>query len=195
MSINKKLLEFQKKMPRIDKDAQNDFFKKNGMGAKYATLAGVLKIVLPLLNEQGILFSSEQKYIDNVGWIILVELIDIEDDTKKTTILPLLNTTDMQKMGSCITYAQRYGLLPLLGIAPELDDDGNNAADNNAANIIKIDFEKERIKLCMELDKLLIEELPNDEKIEKIKSGRDKSYEGWNNTQLKAAIIYVKSKK
>lgn len=132
LSIYKKLLEIQKQMPRIDKDAQNEFFSKGNKKVTYSTLPNVLSIVLPLLNAKGILFSNEQKYLENIGWIIIVELIDTEDGSKKTTMLPLLNVTDMQKMGGCITYGQRYGLLPMLGISPELDDDGNSTAQQQS---------------------------------------------------------------
>jgi hypothetical protein len=34
----------------------------------------------------------------------------------------------MQKMGSAITYAQRYGLLSIMGLASGIDDDGNEAS-------------------------------------------------------------------
>lgn len=41
----------------------------------------------------------------------------------------IVNKRDMQALGSAMTYARRYGLLSLTGLAPE-DDDGNIAAKN-----------------------------------------------------------------
>ena len=39
------------------------------------------------------------------------------------------NPSNMQQLGSAITYARRYGLLMLAGIAPADDDDGNAAVE------------------------------------------------------------------
>jgi hypothetical protein len=38
--------------------------------------------------------------------------------------------TDPQGIGSALTYARRYGLMAMIGIAPE-DDDGNAASQSN----------------------------------------------------------------
>ena len=49
-------------------------------------------------------------------------------DTQVECAVPLiLGKQDMQGFGSAMTYARRYGLMAMAGIAPE-DDDGNAAA-------------------------------------------------------------------
>ena len=50
----------------------------------------------------------------------------------------IVQKNDMQGLGSAITYARRYGLMSMAGIAPE-DDDGNAAA---AAAPKKIDADQ-----------------------------------------------------
>lgn len=45
----------------------------------------------------------------------------------------------MQGLGSAITYARRYGLLGLAGIAPE-DDDGNAAVANKKGPSMELDL-------------------------------------------------------
>ena len=43
--------------------------------------------------------------------------------------IPIIgNPSNMQQLGSAITYARRYGLLMLAGIAPADDDDGSAAS-------------------------------------------------------------------
>jgi len=78
------------------------------------------------------------------------------------TEFDLLNIIDMQKLGSAITYAQRYGLLSIMGLASGIDDDGNEASEKrNTEQIIKrsdgskafITTHKQQIENDMLLDK------------------------------------------
>ncbi len=129
--ITKALLKAQGEFTKITKDGKNDHFKN-----QYASLPNVLKVVLPILRENGILLtiSTIQKEEKNYTH---VRLIHIETMEILESHLPILNITDSQKMGSCITYNQRYGLLPLLGIAADIDDDGNNASNRDPKEIEK----------------------------------------------------------
>ncbi len=51
-----------------------------------------------------------------------------------STHVPIVKNASMQDLGSCITYAQRYGLLSLLGLAPDVDNDANNDGDTPAGD-------------------------------------------------------------
>lgn len=52
--------------------------------------------------------------------------------------IPLkLSKDDMQGLGSAMTYARRYGLMAMVGIAPE-DDDGNAASQPSAARPVAV---------------------------------------------------------
>ncbi len=42
------------------------------------------------------------------------------------------NPASMQSLGSAITYARRYALAALVGVVTEADDDGYNAAEDQA---------------------------------------------------------------
>lgn len=46
----------------------------------------------------------------------------------------LLSKNDMQGLGSALTYSRRYGLMAMVGIAPE-DDDGNAAVQSNGRTV------------------------------------------------------------
>ena len=148
MTLHRKLLAIQKIIPRIDKDTQNPHFKKN-----YASLPNILSVVLPIFHDQKLYLTNEQTYTVETGWTLTVQIVDSETVEIAKTTLPLLNVSDMQKMGSCITYAQRYGLLSLLGIAPESDDDGNSTAQNKVAISYKPKVEsiENKIKLSATL--------------------------------------------
>ena len=82
---------------------------------------------LPALNEQGIALiqptgeGEQGRYVETI-------LIHGESGEQLSCRVPLIvQKNDMQGYGSAVTYARRYGLMTMAGIAPE-DDDGNAAA-------------------------------------------------------------------
>jgi hypothetical protein len=114
----KKLLEVQKEIGTLSKNAKNPFFK-----SQYLDLSTLLQHVTPLLNAQGLIISQPIEN-DKVGTII----VDSESGTTLAeSWLSLPQIADPQKLGSCITYFRRYTLKSLLAIAEE-DDDGNKAS-------------------------------------------------------------------
>lgn len=105
------------------KDSVNPAFK-----SKYADLASVMAACLPALNANGIAVI-QPPYQDDAG-ARFVKTIFIHGETGETAecAVPLIVAkNDMQGYGSAVTYARRYGLMSMAGIAPE-DDDGNAAA-------------------------------------------------------------------
>lgn len=122
LNIYKALLKSQSEYPKIEKDAKNLHFKN-----AYATLPSVLSAVLPVLQTNGVLFTSRE--IDEGGQpFMLLQLIHVSSGELIENKVKLINAIDMQKLGSAYTYATRYGLLSMLGISPDLDDDGNSTA-------------------------------------------------------------------
>lgn len=116
MAIHKKLLEFQKLGITVEKDAANPFFK-----SRYTSLNQVLEKVKKPLNELGIVITQESH---EEG--IMTVLTDTEDDTSVSSYVPFVAATDMQKLGSAISYARRYALIALLCLE-DSDDDGESA--------------------------------------------------------------------
>lgn len=148
--ISKALLKAQGEVTKIIKDAKNPHFKND-----YASLPNILSNALPALRANNILFtvSAIQKDGNN---FTQVRLIHVESGEMLESHLPILNVSDSQKMGGCITYNERYGLLPLMGLAADIDDDGNKASDRDIEEIQK----KQKI-----LDKM-VKEFSYDKKIE-----------------------------
>ena len=65
----------------------------------------------------------------------------IDQETLSCCVPILINGTDKdnpQKMGSAITYAKRYGLQSLYGLASD-DDDGNSASEKKV-EVLKNDI-------------------------------------------------------
>lgn len=141
--ITKALLKAQGEFTKINKDGKNDHF-----GNTYASLPKVLSIVLPILRNNDILLtiSTVQKEEKNYTH---VRLVHVESGEILESFLPILNISDSQKMGSCITYNQRYGLLPLLGIAADIDDDGNKAS-NKDINSLNIELKKQELQSILD---------------------------------------------
>lgn len=122
LNIYKALLKSQSEFPKIEKDAKNSHFKNS-----YATLPSVLSAVLPVLQANGVLFTSRE--VDDGGQpFMLLQLIHTASGELIESKVKLINAIDMQKLGSAYTYATRYGLLSMLGISPDIDDDGNATA-------------------------------------------------------------------
>lgn len=112
------LADLQDSVSKITKNADNPFFK-----SKYTDLNAIFEEVKPKIREKG--FILIQTVIHNV---LKTELIFIKSGEKLESEIDLLTVKpDMQQLGSAITYARRYAILPLLLIECE-DDDGNLAS-------------------------------------------------------------------
>lgn len=121
-SIAVALAAAQATMGKALKSANNPHFK-----SKYADLASVVDACMPSLNEHGIAVIQPTTD-DDGGRFVETILIHGESGEELRCRVPLIVAkNDMQGYGSAVTYARRYGLMSMAGIAPE-DDDGNAAA-------------------------------------------------------------------
>jgi hypothetical protein len=100
--------------------------------SKFADLASVRDAVTPALAANGI--AVVQTLDDTVEGRCFVEtrLIHTSGQWIESTC-PIAFVGDMQKMGSAITYARRYSLSAICGIAADEDDDANAAVSNGSA--------------------------------------------------------------
>jgi hypothetical protein len=95
--------------------------------SKYADLAGIRDTVIPPLTANGI--AVVQTLDAGMGGVsfVLTRLLHTSGQWIEGCC-PIPAAPDMQKMGSAITYARRYSLSAICGIAADEDDDGNAAA-------------------------------------------------------------------
>jgi hypothetical protein len=122
ISIATALAKAQTNMGKALKQANNPHFR-----SKYADLGNVMDACLPALNEAGIAVIQPTGE-DEHGRYVETRFIHGESGEWLSCRVPLIVAkNDMQGYGSAVTYARRYGLMAMAGIAPE-DDDGNAAA-------------------------------------------------------------------
>ena len=92
----------------------------------YAPLDSILEKVRPVLQKNGIWFVQFTE-----GHHLLTRLIHVSGEWMESGQMPLMaGSSNAQDFGSAITYAKRYSLSAMLGIASEDDDDGNRAVGN-----------------------------------------------------------------
>lgn len=130
MDLTKKLLEFQKQISVIKKDAKNPHFKNT-----YATLKQVLSEVKPILNEVGLLLTQP---IDERG--IGTVITDGKDSI--SSFIPLPSGLAPQPLGSAISYFRRYTICSLLAL--EIDDDDAQLTTTSKPVATKENIDKAR---------------------------------------------------
>lgn len=95
---------------------------------EYAPLDEVLAKTRPALNAQGL--ALIQPIVEEGGGIVVRTILAHSSGAFMETSMRLGRPDSMQDLGSKITYARRYMVGSLLGVAPEEDDDGNGADGN-----------------------------------------------------------------
>lgn len=121
-SIATALAAAQAKMGKALKSANNPHFNR-----KYADLASVVDACMPSLNDHGIAVIQPTTDDENGRYVETILIHGESGETLKCRVPLIVAKNDMQGYGSAVTYARRYGLMSMSGIAPE-DDDGNAAA-------------------------------------------------------------------
>lgn len=117
-ALAKALAKAQAELKNPPKDKTNPHFR-----SKYADLATVRDWVLPVLNRHGL--SVVQLPCEWCGRPALLTLLMHESGEYFGAYLPLLLTKqDPQGLGSALTYARRYALQALAGVAADEDVDG-----------------------------------------------------------------------
>jgi hypothetical protein len=127
------LSKAQSKISAPKKDRDVDFTDKNGRRVKYsyADLASVIEAVKGPLSENGLAVVHQLGYQNPKQYGLTTTLLHSSGESLTTWYpLPDPATKEIraQEFGSALTYARRYSLSSLVGIASEEDDDGAAAA-------------------------------------------------------------------
>ena len=107
-------------------EIQNVAKDKSGYGYKYADLAGVLESARPALSKNGIALIQSASYADRSVSVTTMLVHQSGQWISATIAMPVEAGKGMnqaQAIGSIITYARRYLLAAMVGIAQE-DTDG-----------------------------------------------------------------------
>jgi hypothetical protein len=123
--ISEALAKAQAELTNPPKNKENPHFK-----SKYVDLSDGLDCVRKVLSKNHIAFVQSTTIVD--GMIVMhTRLMHISGEWLES-IYPVSGLDKHQAMGSAMTYARRYSLFAMVGIAGEDDDDGNTASDTVA---------------------------------------------------------------
>ena len=112
----------------VQKDAVNPHFKN-----RYASLAAVIDAVsLPLL-AHGIVFVQRHE-ASHDGIVLVTELVHESGEWIRSSLFLPVAKNDAQGFGSAISYARRYALMAICGLAAD-DDDGEAASRDRPSNV------------------------------------------------------------
>lgn len=96
----------------------------------YAELPSILDLVRPKLAAQGLSFVQTVGTADGAMAVTTMLLHKSGQWISDTMPIPTSPQAKLQEIGSAVSYAKRYGLVAILGIAAEEDDDANSADGN-----------------------------------------------------------------
>jgi len=117
------MLDFRINVDSVTKDSDNPFFK-----SKYASYNNVQEAINPTLDMLGMCVVQSPNILDGIDVLnTRIYMADNPSDMIESNIRLLVPKGDMQQLGSSMTYARRYALVSLFGLATE-DDDGNEAS-------------------------------------------------------------------
>lgn len=94
----------------------------------YADLADILDSVRETLSKNGLAVTQIVTRVGDAN-VLLTRLLHVSGQFVES-VYPLPQACGAQEMGSAITYARRYSICPILGIAGETDDDAQQAEES-----------------------------------------------------------------
>lgn len=136
------LAKAQATMAGAKKDATNPHFR-----SKYADLASCWEAAKSALPANGLCVIQTTKQSERDEVIVVTRLAHASGEWIEGELALPVSKADAQGYGSALTYARRYGLCAITGIAPE-DDDGNAAASAKPAAAQTAS--KEDVKVALE---------------------------------------------
>lgn len=117
---------------------QIDDASKNGINphfrSKYADLAAVRSVIREPLAANGIAIVQMPRTLEGAVEVETMLVHESGEYIAETLSIPV-GKWDAHGIGSGITYARRYGLLSILGVAAGEDDDGNAAVERAPAKL------------------------------------------------------------
>tara|TARA_Y100000389_G_C17224432_1_gene394937 strand:+ start:192 stop:677 length:486 start_codon:yes stop_codon:yes gene_type:complete len=115
------LISAQAACDPVMKNSTNPHFK-----SRYADLSACIDACKKALHNYHFAVLQTNGH-DQFGQYVMTSLIHVSGEKFQSVVYLVLDRQNMQGLGSAITYARRYGLLGLVGLAPE-DDDGHAAS-------------------------------------------------------------------
>jgi hypothetical protein len=134
-------------LSNVAKTASNPYFK-----SKYATLDAIVDATRPVLAKHGLAVMQQPLFMEGTAGVETIIIHKSGFETSSTLLLPLKDQSP-QGVGSAITYARRYALAAVLGLATEEDDDGNVGTGLSKAEKIQANIDSSRPAVAKIMDK------------------------------------------
>lgn len=134
--------DFVAEIPSFSKDGRNPHFN-----SEYVTFDSIMAVIKPLALKQGLYVWHRTECEVTDGGLVIVKVTPVVSNAKGEHIeggtMANIVTNNVQQVGSVTTYLKRYSISSLLGIAADVDDDGesNRQFVENAK-----DYEKAAVK-------------------------------------------------
>jgi ERF superfamily len=122
--LTKALVEVQANLPTIHKC---ETAKVGQYSYNYADLPTITAEILPLLAKHELAWTTRPTIHDEGMFVLAYELRHVSGEALAGWYPLPSASSRAQEIGSAITYARRYALCSVIGIAPDEDDDGQQA--------------------------------------------------------------------
>ena len=119
------LAKAQGSMANPTKDSENPHFK-----SRFADLATVRNAVIPALSANGLAVIQLPTEMPDGRPALVTILLHMSGEWVETMTLLRQGQNTPQGVGAALTYARRYALQSIAGVAAEDDDDGNAATSS-----------------------------------------------------------------
>ena len=128
------MAEFQRRCPAIKKTGRADIRSAKGSYSyRYAPLDEITSTIQPVMGELGLSLSWRSR-VEPAQVIVSCRISHVlgHHEESGDIAIPIVQgdgtgATPPQRVGIATTYAKRYSLLGIIGMAPEDDDDGAHA--------------------------------------------------------------------
>lgn len=150
------LLAAQNAVKHAVKSGVNPHFK-----SRYAPLEEVIAACKDSLNNNGIIFLQGAEQGDGDLLHLTTRLMHTSGEWVESTLTMRPSKNDPQGIGSCMTYARRYALAAICGVASEEDDDGNAASETpKPKKAQKETAQPSDVDIALEMVRELFQKLP-----------------------------------
>lgn len=133
------LAEFQKTLPSITKTATAN---AGTYKYSYTPLDKLAAAILPKLAEVGVAYTAAPHITEEGEFVLRAKLIHESGDEFGGDYPLGKSSAPAQAIGSVISYARRYALLSLTGVAPEDEDDDGAKGEEAAGSTRKSPAQK-----------------------------------------------------
>jgi hypothetical protein len=120
------LAALQARLPRVAKTSEGQ--ERGGKKDKYADLTDISDALRPLLSSLDLSFVCRPTLDEQGRFVLAYALLHVSGE-EMGGFSPLPTSGTPQQVGSAITYARRYTLCAVTGLAPGDDDDDAQAAE------------------------------------------------------------------